>query len=89
MVRQSVTVLAASAALSAGIGFTLGQASAPEPAEAQASNRAVVRELQRMNRSLTAIRGSLDGVAGGKDARQLLQQICLNSADATSGSRCF
>jgi hypothetical protein len=44
-------------------GYGVGQAVAPETVEAQASNRAVLRELQRVNRNLTTLNNRIGSSA--------------------------
>lgn len=83
-----LTVVVA-AVVAAAIGFGFGQASSPPVADARSSNRAVVRELKRIDKKLALIalragfiQDEIDKGFGftGPPARESLRLICIWTA---------
>jgi hypothetical protein len=69
MGKQFIAVLLVSVSLSTGIGFAMGSATSPEPADAAASSQ-VVKQLKQINSKLGAQQQSPGSVRG------LLTIIC-------------
>jgi hypothetical protein len=72
MGKQLFVAVTLAAAISASMGFALGQVSNPQAADAADSNRAVVAQLKKINNSIRSVDSGLGSTA---DVRSVIGQL--------------
>jgi hypothetical protein len=86
MTRQIFAVLLVAVSLSTAVGFALGSATRPEPADAASGNAEVVRQLKKVNANLRGVNARLgQGQASKGSVRGLLTIICDYTASIDCG----
>jgi hypothetical protein len=77
MTRQTLTAVVLAAVLSTVIGFALGWAASPEPANAATPQTEMVRQLKRLNVQMAALNNKTgDTQTSEGSVRALLTIIC-------------